>query len=295
MSRLEDRLRNEVTVVNAAGGTEPGLTKVLSAVDALDLVPFGRTAASRQLEPTLATAARTVPIVQALYGRDPLDGNRLFLRIMLRAKERQPAKQKHALVEQVTRLSREAFPEAEVTGFFVLLTRLIESITRDQWLTFGVASAAIFAMMLAAFRSLPVALVSLVPNALPILIVTGLMGWLRVRINMGAAMIASVSMGLAVDSSIHYITAYRRHRASGMTTGEALHAVHQSVGRAMVFSTLALIVGFTALALSRFVPTIYFGVLVGLTMFGGLIGTLLVLPLLLKLLDRQPGYRANDL
>jgi uncharacterized protein len=294
MRKLEDRLRNEVKVENAAGVAEPGLTKVLSAVDALDLVPFGRMAAGRRLEPALVVAGRTVPIVEALYGHDPDDGNRLYLRIMLRAKERQSSRQKHALIQQVERISREIFPEAQVTGVFVLLTRLIESITRDQWLTFGVASVAIFAMMLAAFRSLPVALVTLVPNALPILIVTGLMGWLQLRINMGAAMIASVSMGLAVDSSIHYITAYRRHRAAGLTTGEALHAVHQSVGRAMVFSTLALIIGFSALALSRFVPTIYFGVLVGLTMFGGLVGNLLILPLLLKLIDRAPTNAPPD-
>ncbi|HEV3339429.1 MAG TPA: MMPL family transporter [Pirellulales bacterium] len=287
VGRLEERLRSEVSVINAAGESEPGLTKVLSAVDALDLVPLGKTLAARQLEPTLSAAARTVPIVQALYGHDPQADNRLYLRIMLRAKERQPSQQKQALVEQVRRISRDVFPEAEVTGFFVLLTKLIESITRDQWLTFGVASAAIFAMMLAAFRSLPVAVVTLIPNALPILIVTGLMGWLRVKINMGAAMIASVSMGLAVDSSIHYITAYRRHREDGLSTGESLHLVHQSVGRAMVFSTLALIVGFSALALSRFVPTIYFGVLVGMTMFGGLVGNLLILPLLLKLIERE--------
>lgn len=297
VARLEERLRKEVRVVNAAGVAEPGLTKVLSAVDALDLLPLRRIFANARLETMLAAAADRLPIVQSLYGRDPDDGNRLFLRIMLRAKERQPSRQKQALVEQVTRISREAFPEAQVTGFFVLLTRLIESTTRDQWLTFGVASAAIFVMMLVAFRSLPVAIVTLVPNALPILIVTGLMGWLRLPINMGAAMIASVSMGLAVDSSIHYITAYRRHRGEGLSTGEALHAVHQSVGRAMVFSTLALIVGFSALALSRFVPTIYFGVLVGLTMFGGLVGNLLVLPLLLKLIDRGTGnqkFRVNE-
>jgi predicted RND superfamily exporter protein len=287
VSRLEERLRSEVHVVNEAGVPEPGLTKVLSAVDALDVVPLGRVLAGKQLEPTLAATARTVPIVQALYGRDPEAGNRLYLRVMLRAKERQPSQQKQALVEQVRRISGEVFSEAEVTGFFVLLTKLIESTTRDQWLTFGVASAAIFVMMLAAFRSLPVALVTLIPNALPILIVTGLMGWLRLRINMGAAMIASVSMGLAVDSSIHYITAYRRHREDGLSTAESLHLVHQSVGRAMVFSTLALIVGFSALALSRFVPTIYFGVLVGMTMFGGLVGNLLLLPLLLKLIDRE--------
>lgn len=285
VTRLEERLRMEVVVEATDGTSQPGLTKVLSAVDALDMVPLGlgRMQAAVRLEPTLDRASEAVPMVKALYGHDPQRGNRLYLRIMLRARERQPSRQKQSLVEQVRRISREELPESEVTGFFVLLTQIIESTTRDQWLTFGVATAGIFLMVLLAFRSVSLALISLVPNALPILVVTGLMGWLGLRINMGAAMIASVSMGLAVDSSIHYITAYRRHLAAGLSTGEALHAVHQSVGRAMVFSTLALIVGFSALALSRFVPTIYFGVLVGLTMFGGLLGNLVVLPLLLKL------------
>lgn len=282
VARLEERLRSEA-VVETADGPRPGLTKVLSAVDALDMVPLGRIQAGLRLEPTLDLVSNAVPMVKALYGHDPQHGNRLYLRIMLRARERQPSRQKQLLVEQVRRIAREELPDAEVTGFFVLLTKIIESTTRDQWLTFGVATAGIFLMVLLAFRSVTLALISLVPNALPILIVTGLMGWLDLRINMGAAMIASVSMGLAVDSSIHYITAFRRHRAAGLSTGEALHAVHQSVGRAMVFSTLALIVGFSALALSRFVPTIYFGVLVGLTMLGGLLGNLVVLPLLLKL------------
>ena len=283
VARLEERLRSEVVVEAADGRSQPGLTKVLSAVDALDMVPLGRLQATVRLEPTLDLVSEAVPMVKALYGRDPQDGNRLYLRIMLRARERQPSRQKQLLIEQVRRIRREELPDSEVTGIFVLLTKIIESTTRDQWLTFGVATAGIFLMVLLAFRSVPLALISLVPNALPILIVTGLMGWLDLRINMGAAMIASVSMGLAVDSSIHYLTAYRRHRAEGLSTGEALHAVHQSVGRAMVFSTLALIVGFSALALSRFVPTIYFGVLVGLTMLGGLLGNLVVLPLLLKL------------
>jgi predicted RND superfamily exporter protein len=103
---------------------------------------------------------------------------------------------------------------------------------------------------------------------------------------MGAAMIASVSMGLSIDSSVHYITAFRRFRASGLGLHESLAAVHQSVGRAMVFSTLALVVGFSALCLSQFVPTIYFGALVGLTMLGGLAGNLVILPLLLAATSR---------
>src|SRR5205823_4856878 len=118
---------------------------------------------------------------------------------------------------------------------------------------------------------------------LPIFMVMGLMGWLGLKINMGAAMIAAVSMGLSVDSSIHYITSFRRAQSEGLAVGQALAAVQQTVGRAMVFSTLALIIGFSVLCISEFVPTIYFGCLVSLAMLGGMFGNLLVLPLLLKL------------
>ena len=129
------------------------------------------------------------------------------------------------------------------------------------------------------------AVVALVPNALPILIVTGLMGWLGLKINMGAAMIAAVSLGLSIDSSIHYLSTFRRARDEGRSLDDALAAAHQTVGRAMVFSTLALIVGFSVLCTSQFVPTIYFGVLVSLSMLGGLAGNLIVLPALLGALS----------
>lgn len=287
VARLEERLRREVVVPGVDGKPAPGLTKTLSAIDALELIPLGKAKAAQDLEGTLKLIGRQLPIVQSLHGRDPQASDRYYLRIMLRSRERQSSQQKHAIIEQVQRVSRQEFPEAQVTGFFVLLTRIIESVTRDQWLTFGLATLAIGLMMLAAFRSLRFALVALAPNALPIFVVTGLMGWFGFKINMGAAMIAAVSMGLAIDSSVHYITAFRRRRQSGDSVKEALHAVHQTVGRAMVFSTLALVVGFSALALSRFVPTIYFGVLVSLTMLGGLIGNLVLLPLLLKLVERD--------
>lgn len=285
---LEGRLRSEVVVTDSEGRQVPGLTKTLSLVDALDtidsMIPV---ALSRFLEigalDRLIDAVREqLPVAKSLYGRDDETG-RTYLRIMLRARERQPSEQKQRLIEEVRAIAREEFPEAEVTGFFVLLTRLIESMIRDQWVTFGLASAAIWLMVLAAFRDPRLATIALVPNAMPILAIMGLMGWLQLRINMGAAMIASVSMGLAVDSSFHYLSAYLRERRAGRSLNAALDAVHQSVGRAMVFSTLALVVGFGALTLSHFVPTIYFGVLVGLTMIGGLIGNLVVLPLLLKL------------
>jgi hypothetical protein len=223
---------------------------------------------------------------QALYGEDPQQSGQRYLRIMLRARERQPSEAKRRLIEQVERISREEFPDAEVTGFFVLLTRLIDSVMRDQWLTFGLAVVGVGCMMVVAFRSPVLALIALVPNTVPILIVLGLMGWLGLRINLGAAMIAAVSMGLSVDSSIHYITSYRRALRDGKSVQDAINTVQHTVGRAMVFSTLALVVGFSVLCTSQFVPTVYFGFLVGLSLLGGLAGNLVVLPLLLSLFKR---------
>ncbi|MFH1266766.1 MAG: MMPL family transporter [Planctomycetota bacterium] len=293
--RLEERLRAEVLVPGSEGGEVPGLTKVISMADVVvagSTKDLDNVRTSTMRNAVLRTGIRRLTeampgFVEALHGEDPLEPGRHYLRVMIRARERQPAAQKLHLIDQVTRISREEFPPtddapgAEVTGFFVLLTNLIKSIIRDQWLTFGVATAGIGLMLLVVFRSPVLALVGLVPNVLPILIVTGLMGWLGLKINMGAAMIAAVSMGLSIDSEIHYIVAFRRARAEGKSLDQTLRVVHQSVGRAVVFSTLALIVGFTVLVTSQFVPTIYFGVLVSLTMLGGLAGNLVVLPLLL--------------
>ena len=303
--RLEERLRAEVVVPDSGRGPTPGLTKVLSLAD-------GVVAASPVDPDKLPRGLRRTVIVNvalrlfefkmpALYGalhsEDPEQPGRHYLRIMLRAREQQPSSRKQAIIAQVEQICQEEFPPtleepgAEVTGFFVLLTNLIHSVLRDQWITFGVATVGIGLMMMVALRSPVLAVVALVPNALPIAVVTGLMGWLGMKINMGAAMIAAVSMGLSIDSSIHYVLGFRVARDEGASVADALAIVHQSVGRAMVFSILALIVGFTALCGSQFVPTVYFGALVSLSMLGGLAGNLVVLPLLVKLVTRESPAR----
>ena len=232
-----------------------------------------------------AMRAHMPTFTAALHAEDPQSPGKYYYRIMLRSAERQSAAQKKHLIETVTRLAREEFPEAEVTGFFVLLTNLIQSILRDQWLAFLISTGGIALCVLIAFRRLVYAAVAMVPNVLPIMTVTGVMGWLGFKINMGAAMIAAVSMGLAVDSSIHYIQAFLRARHSGKSVGHAIAEVQQTVGYAMILSTLALVAGFAVLATSEFVPTIYFGVLVSLAMLGGLAGNLVILPLLLWLVS----------
>jgi uncharacterized protein len=289
--QLEKQLRAIETRDANTGHTTAALTKVISLVDALDAVEADSTLAALTLTPELryqALAAAMPTFMAALRSTPTDERGEGRLRIMLRARERQPARDKQRLIEEVTRLANKAFPaQSEVTGFFVLLTHLIESILRDQWITFGVASVAIVAMVWTGFRSLRYALVAMIPNIVPIYMVMGLLGWLGLKLNMGAAMIAAVSLGMSVDSSIHYYAAFRRARAGGKTVRAALAQCQQSVGLAMIFSTIALIIGFGVLITSEFVPTIYFGALMSLAMLGGMLGNLIVLPLLLSWTERD--------
>lgn len=289
--RFEQRLRQEVRVLNEHGERAVGLTKVLSITDAIDsLDPEHSLLGALPVDVLLQQFQQQMPVIwDALYGQDPEQNDRPYVRIMLRAKERQPSAQKNLLIQQVRDICAEEFPEGQVTGFFVLLTRLIDSMTGDQWRTFAIATGLIGLMMLVAFGSPLLAVVALVPNVLPNLMVIGMMGWFDLRINMGAAMIAAVSMGLAVDSTVHYLIEFRYFRKRGYSLHDALDAVHQNVGRAVIFSTLALMIGFFALTLSQFIPLVYFGVLVSVSLFGGMLCNLILLPLLLKIIDRGDG------
>ena len=296
VARLERRLREEVTVPSADGGSAAGLTKVISLADLLDtlspvsLDDLGKSGVGGWIVTNaLGVLERREPrLFAALVGRDPDDGTG-WLRVMLRSHERQPAATKRETIAAVRRIVAEEFPGdgdrpgGEVTGFFVLLAQLVDRLLADQWSTFAVATLGILALLAAGFRSPLLAAVALVPNALPIFLVLGLLGWIGEPVNMGTAMIAAVSMGLSVDSSIHYIVAFRRRLVEDGAVAAALGVAHQTAGRAMIFSTLALVVGFLALLTSSFIPTVSFGALCCLTLTGGLLGNLVVLPVLLAL------------
>ncbi|MCA9258559.1 MAG: MMPL family transporter [Planctomycetales bacterium] len=266
-----------------------GLNKAISLADAVDAGLNG--IENVQLEFAVGGAlslmrARMPQFVDAIYHADPEDG-RQWMRIMLRSPERLEARAKTKLIEEVRAETQRHAPQAEATGYYVLLTQLIESVLADQWTTFGIAALAVVVMMAAAFRSAKLALAAMLPNTLPVLALFGAMGWLGVKINMGAAMIAAVSVGLSVDGSIHYLMDYQRRRKLGVAKDDALRQVQSSVGRAAVLATLALVVGFATLSASDIIPTVYFGTLVSLSMIGGLVGNLAVLPVLIRWLDKK--------
>ncbi len=279
---LEQRLRDEV----------PELTKITSLADVFDAVgEYHRlTSPARRFIARFLTPERKLRILQnqaptlaeSLIGDDPIDDGRYY-RIMLRSREQLPSDVKERVIAQVETLTHEVFPEGEVTGFYVLLASLVESLLADQLKSLLVAAIGIALAMTLALRSLRLAVIALVPNTLPVFVALGVMGHLGLKINMGTVMIAAVSLGLSIDSSIHYLTRFRRHLAAGLDRDPALEATHLSVGRSILISSLALITGFLVLLTSDFVPTIYFGGLIAAALVGGLLGNLVLLPLLVKL------------
>lgn len=285
---LAERLRELRT-----GGLDapPDLTKVTAITDGIDLVPQQVLIMKMSLTRRIDLLANFQPeFVPSLYNPEERR-----MRIVLRARERQPAEIKERLIRMVEQIADSEFPAAEpaqrarATGLFVLLTFIVESLLGDQWACFGWGAVGIIGMMTIAYRSLRIGLIALVPNLIPIVFVVGAMGWLDLPINIGTAMISAVSMGLTVDASIFYISSFRRMQAAGMDFSAALRATQHEIGRALIYSNAALILGFLVLMLSHFIPLVYFGVLVSVAILGGLAGNLVLLPLLMRAFDIQSG------
>ncbi|MCA9183298.1 MAG: MMPL family transporter, partial [Planctomycetales bacterium] len=279
----------------ADDGRTLSLSKVLSFADAELASRQGPFLAALPFSARLQGMRAAMPdFSRILLTETPDLHGKQWLRIMLRSHERVGAQAKSDLVEAVQTsvsefTSRPAWralfastpPPAEVAGYHVMLGKLVASILSDQWKCFLLATLGILIVMTLATRSLKLALIAIVPNALPVLLVLGTMGWLGLPINMGAAMIAAVSLGLSVDSSIHYLLHYRRALVGQPRPLKALVSAQENVGLAVLLSTAALVAGFISLATSEFIPTVVFGTLASLTMLGGLLGNLVVLPLLI--------------
>jgi hypothetical protein len=203
---------------------------------------------------------------------------------MLRSQEQLGANEKQWLIDKVSMLAEQAYSDSTekpfVSGYYILLTSLVSSVVADQWVCLGIASLGVWIATAIALRSVLLPTLALMPNLLPSMLIMGWFGWTGTPINLGAAMIAAVSLGISVDSSLHYLTRFRREKALGFTTREALAASQSEIGLAVLLATIAMVVGFGSLSLSDFLPTVVFGTTAALSMLGGLIGNLVLLPAL---------------
>ena len=182
-----------------------------------------------------------------------------------------------------------------LSGLMVLYNNMLQSLFKSQILTLSVMVVLLFVMFWGLFRSFRIGIVAIIANIIPIGMVFGFMGWLNIPLDIMTITIASISIGIAVDDTIHYLFRYRKEYMKSEDYIDAMHLSHTSIGHAMTYTSLAISIGFLVLILSPFTPTIYFGLLTVLAMMVALITDLLLLPRLVISLDAFKGFRKKSL
>jgi uncharacterized protein len=206
-------------------------------------------------------------------------------RILIRMKEQMPAPDKSRIFREATAAGIQTFgPSTFLTGLSFLMTRTTEAIIATQWGTFLWSAFGILLMLTLAFRSLILALLAIMPTLLSVALVLGLMGWLKIQLDMATALVASVALGLSVDDTFHCLLQYHRQRKSRFR--QRLFESYRVSGPGVLLSSLAVAVGFAALRASEFEPFVNFGTMVGIATAGSTLGNLVLLPACLTLGQR---------
>ncbi|MGI9471864.1 MAG: efflux RND transporter permease subunit [Rubripirellula sp.] len=298
------RLEQELRAIEVNGER---LTKVLSLADAEQIASQSPLSGVFSSSSRLSAMYLAMPEFFRALLTDSKDGRRK-LRIMMRSREQLDAETKTQLIESVEETVREhvqdenwiasfASPDAigsaskpsasgRVTGYYVIMARLINQLIADQWRCFVMSGVLVWILLWLATRSLRLATAALVPNLLPIFLVLACVGFLGSKVNMGAAMIAAVSVGLSIDGSVHFLASYLRTRRRGHGSKTSARHAAGTIGVPVFLATIALMVGFGVLASSEFIPTATFGVLVASTLALGTAVNLTLLPSLVAWIDR---------
>jgi len=153
-----------------------------------------------------------------------------------------------------------------LTGMLVLYNNVLQSLFRSQILTIGVVFVAIMLMFITLFRSIRIAFIAIVPSMLAAGSVLGMMGLLSIPLDVMTITIAAISIGIGVDHSIHYVHRFMEEFPKDRSYLAAIKRCHKSIGRAIYYTSIIIIAGFSMLSLSNFIPTIYFGLFTGFSM-----------------------------
>jgi predicted RND superfamily exporter protein len=231
-----------------------------------------------------------------LYNRIPADYKESLLRpyvsvadnqvrFSLRIRESDPGLVRNRLLQQIRQGLEEGFglapAQVHLTGMLVLYNNMLQSLFKSQILTLSLVMGMIFIMFIILFRSLSLAVLGIIPNLLAALSVLGLMGWLDIPLDMMTITIASISVGIGVDNTIHYIHRFQHFFPQSGNYRATMHYCHGSIGKAMYYTSFTIVAGFSILVLSNFVPTVRFGLLTSMAMLLALAGALTLLPQLL--------------
>jgi len=171
--------------------------------------------------------------------------------------------------------------EFKLAGVLILFNNLLQSLFKSQILTLGVVMAGITLMFLILFRNVTLSLIGVVPNFIAAFLILGIIGLLKIPLDMMTITIAAITIGIAVDNSIHYIYRFKEEFQRKRNYNETLEICHNTVGVAILNTSITIVFGFSILVFSNFIPTIYFGVFTGIAMLLAMISVLTLLPKLI--------------
>ena len=236
----------------------------------------------------LALVQRSFPDDVARQLVDPyFDASREEARITVRVKETSKTLRRDRLLRELSAelagLDALSADDVRLTGMLVLYNNVLQSLFRSQILTLGAVFLAILVMFWVLFRSFSLAMVALAPNLLAATLVLGIMGLVGIPLDIMTITIAAIVVGIGVDDCVHYVYRFREEFREDRDYLAAMYRSHGSIGRAMYYTTITIVIGFSMLTLSNFTPSIYFGVLTVLAMTAAVLGALLLLPRLIIL------------
>ncbi len=209
-------------------------------------------------------------------------------RISLRIIDSQEDLRRNDLINKINFDLKDKFgldeKDYKLAGVLILFNNLLQSLFKSQILTLGLVMIGIFSMFVILFRNIKLSLIGVVPNFIAAFFILGIIGLLGIPLDMMTITIAAITIGIAVDNSIHYIYRFKEEFNKIKDYNKTLKTCHSTVGVAILNTSITIVFGFSILVLSKFIPTIYFGVFTGLAMLLAMISVLTLLPALILII-----------
>ena len=209
-------------------------------------------------------------------------------RISLRIIDSQEDLRRNDLINKINFDLKDKFgleeKDYKLAGVLILFNNLLQSLFKSQILTLGLVMIGIFSMFIILFRNIKLSLIGVVPNFIAAFFILGIIGLLGIPLDMMTITIAAITIGIAVDNSIHYIYRFKEEFNKIKDYNKTLKTCHSTVGVAILNTSITIVFGFSILVLSKFIPTIYFGVFTGLAMLLAMISVLTLLPALILII-----------
>ena len=206
-------------------------------------------------------------------------------RINLRIRDSLPELRRNELINQINNDLENKLgfkkDEFKLAGVLILFNNLLQSLFKSQILTLGFVMIGIFAMFLILFKNIKLSLIGVVPNFIAAFFILGIIGILNIPLDMMTITIAAITIGIAVDNSIHYIYRFKEEFSKIGNYEKTISYCHSTVGIAILNTSITIVFGFSILIFSNFIPTIYFGLFTGIAMMLAMLSVLTLLPALL--------------